>query len=127
MSTAAVRGVVRQLGLDPEPPTDAALLTRYARHRDEAAFAEILRRRGPVVLCELGGKTRSEAARELGCPEGTVAARLHRARKLLADRLTRRGVALPAAGLGAVLCPAAATAAVAPELASATLTAARFF
>ena len=49
MSTAAVRGVVRRLGLD-DPPTDAALLTRYARHRDAAAFAELLRRHGPVVL-----------------------------------------------------------------------------
>src|SRR5947207_9864790 len=49
MSTAAVRGVVRRLGLD-DPPTDAALLTRYARHRDPSAFAELLRRHGPVVL-----------------------------------------------------------------------------
>jgi hypothetical protein len=50
MSTAAVRGVVRQLGLDADGPSDAALLTRFVRHRDEAAFAEILRRHGPVVL-----------------------------------------------------------------------------
>ena len=50
MSTAAVRGVVRHLGLDADPPTDAALLTRYARHRDEEAFAELLHRHGPVVL-----------------------------------------------------------------------------
>src|SRR5437764_497610 len=51
MSTAAVRGVVRQLGLaDADPPSDAALLTRYARQADPAAFAELLRRHGPAVL-----------------------------------------------------------------------------
>jgi hypothetical protein len=53
--------------------------------------------RAAVVLCDLGGKTRAEAAADLGCPEGTVAARLHRARKALADRLARRGVTAPAA------------------------------
>src|SRR5205823_11938482 len=83
--------------------------------------------RTAVVLCDLGGKTRSEAARELDCPEGTIAARLHRARKLLADRLTRRGIALPAAGLSGMLTPQAVSAAVAPELAQTTLAAAAAF
>ena len=27
-----------------------------------------------IVLCDLEGKTRKEAARQLGCPEGTLAA-----------------------------------------------------
>src|SRR5436189_3045203 len=31
-------------------PTDAELLARYAAGRDEAAFAELVRRNGPVVL-----------------------------------------------------------------------------
>jgi RNA polymerase sigma factor (sigma-70 family) len=77
----------------------------------------------PVVLCDLGGKTRSEAARELGLPDGTVAARLHQARKLLADRLGRRGVALPAAGLGVL----AAAEPVSADLARVTLAAAGAF
>ncbi|MBX9581054.1 MAG: sigma-70 family RNA polymerase sigma factor [Gemmataceae bacterium] len=77
----------------------------------------------PVVLCDLGGKTRSEAARELGLPDGTVAARLHQARKLLADRLSRRGVALPAAGLGVL----AAAEPVSADLARVTLAAAEAF
>lgn len=47
-----------------------------------------------VVLCYLEGRTHAEAAREIGCPKGTIAIRLLRARKLLQTRLTRRGVTL---------------------------------
>jgi RNA polymerase sigma factor (sigma-70 family) len=62
--------------------------------------------RDAIVLCELNGKTRAQAATELGCPEGTIAARIHRARKRLAAALSKRGFGLPAAGLAAVLAPA---------------------
>jgi RNA polymerase sigma factor (sigma-70 family) len=54
--------------------------------------------RAAVVLCYLGGRTHAEAAHELGCPRGTVAVRLLRARQLLQKRLTRRGVT-PAVGV----------------------------
>jgi RNA polymerase sigma factor (sigma-70 family) len=59
--------------------------------------------RSALVLCDLEGKTRNEAARLLGCPEGTLSTRLMRGRELLAKRLTRRGITLSAGGLGLVL------------------------
>jgi RNA polymerase sigma factor (sigma-70 family) len=50
-----------------------------------------------ILLCDLEGKGRKEVAGQLGCPEGTVASRLVRARGLLAKRLTRHGFG-PSAG-----------------------------
>jgi WD40 repeat protein len=112
----------------PEPLPESALERSELRAIIDDELGRLpARLREAVVLCDLGGKPRSEAARELGCPEGTVAARLMRARRLLADRLTRRGVALPAAGLAVVLTPEFATAAVAPTLARSTLAAADAF
>ncbi len=64
-----------------------------------------------IVLCDLEQKSRSAVAQQLGCPEGTVAGRLARARTLLADRLTRRGVPTSAAVLAAVFAALPASAA----------------
>jgi RNA polymerase sigma factor (sigma-70 family) len=55
-----------------------------------------------IVLCDLEGRTRTEAARQLRVPEGTVASRLARGRALLAQRLTRHGLGLSAASAAAV-------------------------
>src|SRR5205814_4997701 len=56
----------------------------------------------PLVLCDLEGQTRGEAARALGWPEGTVAGYLARGRAMLAKRLLRRAAALGGAVAGAV-------------------------
>ena len=59
--------------------------------------------RDAIVLCELGGKTVKEAAKQLGCPEGTVASRLARGRALLARRLSWHGLAVSGGALAAAL------------------------
>jgi RNA polymerase sigma factor (sigma-70 family) len=53
----------------------------------------------PLILCELQGLSRRDAARQLHLPEGTLSSRLARGRQLLRQRLTRRGVALSAAAV----------------------------
>jgi RNA polymerase sigma factor (sigma-70 family) len=52
------------------------------------------RYRAPLVLCYLQGLTRDEAAKQLGLTPGTLHGRLERGRKLLCNRLTRRGLTL---------------------------------
>jgi RNA polymerase sigma factor (sigma-70 family) len=59
------------------------------------------RYRAAFVLCHVEGRTNEEAARELGCPVGTVLSRLARARERLRRRLTGRGVTLTAGALAA--------------------------
>jgi RNA polymerase sigma-70 factor (ECF subfamily) len=82
--------------------------------------------RSAVVLCDLEGQTHKEAARRLGCPEGTLSVRLSRARQLLARRLARRGAATAGAALAAVLTQNAA-ASVPAALVSSTVRAAAPF
>jgi RND family efflux transporter MFP subunit len=66
--------------------------------------------RAAAALCYVEGKTVEEAAQQLGCPRGTVASRLARARQRLRSRLTRRGLAPPAgAALPVLEAPAPAS------------------
>ena len=77
--------------------------------------------RTAIVMCDLCGRTRKEAARQLRIPEGTVAGRLTRGRAILARRLTRRGVALASAAVAGLLSRQFAGAHVPPALMSSTL------
>ena len=73
-------------------------------HQELARLPE--RYRMAVLLCDLHGLTRDQAAEAIGCPSGTVAGRLARGRERLRDRLIRRGVdpavAWPAATISAI-------------------------
>jgi RNA polymerase sigma factor (sigma-70 family) len=77
--------------------------------------------RAAIILCDLDGKTRKQAARQLGLPEGTVASRLSRARVMLAKRLSRHDLAIPT-GAMAVLLSQNASACVPTPVISATIT-----
>jgi RNA polymerase sigma factor (sigma-70 family) len=77
--------------------------------------------RGVVVLCDLEGMTRKEAARQLGIPEGSVASRLARARVMLARRLTQRGIVMGGGSVAAVLSAGSASASAPPALVASTI------
>jgi RNA polymerase sigma factor (sigma-70 family) len=121
--TARRRLRERQVGAMPEPVAPAA-----AHGWDDArpVLDEELSRlperyRVPVVLCDLEGLTRRDAARQLGVPEGTLSGRLTTARRKLALRLRRRGVVLSGAALASLLAGSSAAAGVPAPLALSTL------
>jgi RNA polymerase sigma factor (sigma-70 family) len=94
-------------------------------HEEIARLPE--RYRVSVVLCYLEGLTAEAAARRLGCPRGTVLSRLSRARERLRERLTRRGLAVPAGLSAAGLSPDPARAEVPAALAHSVVQAATWF
>jgi RNA polymerase sigma factor (sigma-70 family) len=83
--------------------------------------------RVPVVLCDLERRTRKEVARHLGIPEGTLSSRLATARRKLATRLARHGLALSAVSLALALSQNAVSAPVPTSLLGSTVTAATRF
>jgi len=83
--------------------------------------------RMPIVLCELQGRTRKEVAGQLKLPEGTLSSRLATARKMLAKRLARHGLAMSGAALTALLSHNAASANVPNGLVTSTAKAASLF
>jgi RNA polymerase sigma factor (sigma-70 family) len=77
--------------------------------------------RVPILLCDLEGKTRRQAAALLNCPEGSLSSRLARGRAMLARRLTRHGVAVSAGAIAAALARQSASAGVPSGLLASTV------
>lgn len=82
--------------------------------------------RQPLVLCYLEGKNTEQAAQDLGLSYSALKVRLMRGRELLRKRLVRRGVAVSAGALAAILLEQSAKAAevVSEVLIQSTVTAA---
>jgi RNA polymerase sigma factor (sigma-70 family) len=74
------------------------------------------RLRAPLILCYLDGQTRDMAAQQLGLSIACLHGRLERGRKALCAALTRRGVTLSAAFLGAAVGEGVARAALPPTM-----------
>src|SRR5438067_5564186 len=103
-ATAAKRGRrERQVVTMPEPAVPTVHDADLQRVVDEELSRLPDHYRGVVVLCDLEGMTRREAARQLSIPEGSVASRLARARAMLAKRLNQRGVLFSGGSVAAVL------------------------
>ena len=77
--------------------------------------------RSVIVLCDLEGMTRQEAARQLAIPEGTVASRLARARAMLAKRLARHGLTVSGGALATGLTEMVASAVAPTTVVSSTI------
>ncbi len=89
-------------GRSPGVPANEAV-NELSAVLDEELTALASRYREVLVLCDLEGHTRQEAARRLGLSAGTVASRLSRGREALRRRLVKRGVTVGAGGLAATL------------------------
>jgi RNA polymerase sigma factor (sigma-70 family) len=105
-------------------PPDALVWRDLRPKLDEAIAGLPERYRTPFVLHHLEGLTVAEVAHRLGCPQGTVSARLARAKERLRARLARQGLAWCAGALATAWARGAAPAAVPAPLAAVTVQAA---
>lgn len=126
MKERGKRSRQRQHSRQPMPasPVSEAAFRELQMLLDEGVNRLAEKYRAPFVLCCLEGKTKSEAARELGWKEGTVSSRLAQARKKLQQFLSRKGVTLAAVLTAAGIAENLASACVPPLLAASAFRAA---
>src|SRR5262245_38972824 len=111
------RRTSRERGVDAPPQTDSAAEVSWREVQtilDEELEQLPERYRVPVILCYLECRTREEAAQQLGLSAGSLHGRLERARGLLRERLSNRGLTLAAVLSAAALGESVAQAALAP-------------
>jgi RNA polymerase sigma-70 factor (ECF subfamily) len=116
----------RRVPIPPTAPVDDGVQEVLAT-LDEALCRLPTKYRTAIVLCHLQELTLQEAARQLGCPPGTVASRLARARVMLAQRLARSGVSVAGGALATALARGAAPVPVPSALLASTTAAATAF
>src|SRR5262245_10737214 len=128
-ATAAKRkGRERQVPEMPEPAASEQDLWRDLQPLLDEELSRLPDKfRVVIVLCDLEGKTRKEAARQLGVTEGTVAGWLPRARSRLSKRLARHGLSVSGGALAALLSQKVASAGVPASVALHTIKAASLF
>jgi RNA polymerase sigma factor (sigma-70 family) len=98
--SATRRALQERLKVDVGEVSEVDLLRREELDAMHEELGRLPRRyRAALVLCHLQGLTHAEAALRLKCPKGTVSVRVARARELLRERLTRRGIS-PSAVVG---------------------------
>jgi RNA polymerase sigma factor (sigma-70 family) len=124
-----LRARERQVAAMPEPevvPADAELWRDLRPILDEELSRLPDKYRVPILLCDLEDRPHKDVARQLGWPEGTLSGRLTRGRRMLAERLSRRGVVLSHGMLSALLVQNA-SASVPAAVVTSTVTAASLF
>src|SRR5262249_34264537 len=111
----------RQAANRPAPAAPAEVREHLHALLDQELAALPDKYRAAIVLCDLESKAIKEAARQLGCPQGTVGTRLARGRTLLARRLARQGLPLFGGMFLTSLTKSTAAAGVPAPLAAATI------
>jgi hypothetical protein len=107
MRAAARRACERQTAAPTQRAGDDLTLRELQQLLDEEIAALPAKYQAPVILCCLEGKTRDEAAAELGWSAGSLKGRLERGRELLRERLARRGLSLSVGFAALTLTPGA--------------------
>jgi RNA polymerase sigma factor (sigma-70 family) len=108
-------------GMLPATPPDCAFVSELRAVLDDELAHLSERHRSAIVLCELEGLSRRQAAIRLGVSEGTLSSRLARGKARLRERLTRRGLEFSATAIAGIFARDAQAVTVPPTLFDSTV------